>query len=67
MKKKTLTQVERILRHLERGRKLTQIEAFKKYQCWRLAARVSELRSEGWRIKTKLIKRNGKQYAQYSL
>jgi len=67
MKKKTPTQAERILRDLERGRKLTQVSAFRKFQCWRLAARVSELRSEGWCIKTKLIKRNGKQYAQYSL
>ena len=67
MKTKTKTQAERILNHLEKGRKITQVEAFNKYGCWRLAARISELRHDGHDIRMKLIKRNGKQYAQYWL
>jgi len=66
MKKKP-TQTQRILRHLETGRKITPIQAMNKYGCMRLAARISDLRNEGWDIRTKLIEKEGKQYAQYWL
>jgi len=65
--KKAPTQAERILRHLEAGNKLTQVGAFHKFKCWRLASRINELRADGWNIKTKIIKHSGKQYAQYWL
>jgi len=65
MKQKNQTQ--KILNHLLSGRKITQVEAFSRYQCWRLASRIGELRNEGHMIKTKMIKRNGKKYAQYTL
>ena len=59
------SQTERILRHLIQGKRITQIEAFRRYQCWRLAPRINELRNDGHDIRTKMIQRNGKKYAQY--
>lgn len=64
---KKMTQAQRILRHLERGNKLTHKGAAGMFDCMRLAARIADLRNEGFDIKTTLIKRKGKQYASYSL
>ena len=64
---KKMTQAQRILSHLKRGNKLTPKGAASRFDCMRLAARVADLRDEGHDIKTTLIKRNGKQYASYSL
>ena len=61
------TQTQRILRHLEAGRKLTPIDALNRYGCMRLAARISDLKKEGWDIQKKMIDKNGKQFAQYWL
>jgi len=33
----------------------------------RLAARISDLKKEGWDIRKKMIDKNGKQFAQYWL
>lgn len=65
--KQKQTQAQRILRHLEAGRKLTPIDALNRYGCMRLAARISDLKKEGWDIQKKMIDKNGKQYAQYWL
>jgi len=65
--KNRLTQAQRILRHLKSGKKLTPVAAISKYGCMRLAARISELKGDGINIKTKMIKKNGKKYAQYRL
>ena len=64
---KTKTQAQKILSHLKRGWKITQIDAFHKYGCWRLASRISDLRNEGFDIRTKMIEREGKTFAQYQL
>ncbi|MGB2011646.1 MAG: helix-turn-helix domain-containing protein, partial [Akkermansiaceae bacterium] len=52
---KKLTQAQRILRHLERGNKLTPKGAAGVFDCMRLAARIADLRNEGFDIKTTLI------------
>lgn len=67
MPKKQLNQTQRILNHLLKGSRITQVEAFRRFQCWRLASRIAELRNEGHDIITNTIKRNGKQYAQYQM
>ena len=63
-----LSQKEQILRHLTKGESITPLQAFAKYCCLRLAARINDLRQDGHHIKTTTIKtRDGKHYAQYSL
>lgn len=45
---------------------LTALEALEGCGCFRLAARISELKHQGVPINTKIITVNGKKIAQYS-
>jgi len=60
-----MTQKLQILKHLERGNKLTAIDALKLFGCFRLAARVQDLREVGHQVKSRLINVNGKRVAEY--
>jgi hypothetical protein len=62
------TQNERILNHLQRGRKITQLEALNKFDCFRLASRISDLRADGYPIQSETIEtKSGKHVARYFL
>ena len=61
-----MTQCEQILEHLQGG-PITPITALNMYGCFRLAARINDLRAEGHKIKTETGTRNGKRYAIYFL
>ena len=58
-------QRDAILWHLERRGSITPIEALNELGCFRLAARIEELRRAGHGIKTIIEKRKGKRYARY--
>jgi hypothetical protein len=58
-------QRDAILWHLERRGHITPMEALNELGCFRLAARIEELRREGHRIRTTIEKRNGKRWARY--
>ena len=62
-----MSQKSKILRYLKMGGKLTPIDALHNYECFRLSARVKELRKEGHAIKTVRIQQNGKTFARYEL
>ena len=62
-----MTQTEQIRNHLLEGKSITPMDALREYGCFRLAARIDELRKEGLEIKTTKEKRNGKAYARYAL
>ncbi len=47
------SQKQRILTHLEAGLTLTPLEALRQFRCFRLAARVDDLRGEGHHIVNK--------------
>lgn len=64
---KTCTQGNRILAALKRGDKLTPLDALRRFACFRLGARVYELRQAGYRINSKLVRRSGARVAQYTL
>jgi hypothetical protein len=53
-----------ILEHLKRG-PITPLEALSLYGCFRLAARVNDLRKKGIHIETEDVEENGKRYARY--
>ena len=60
------TQNERILAHLQKGRKITQLEALNKFDCFRLASRISDLRADGHPIESETIEtKSGKHVARY--
>lgn len=62
-----MTQAEAIRAHLLAGAPITPIEALDRYGCFRLAARIDELRREGLEIQTVTESRGGKKYARYEL
>jgi hypothetical protein len=62
-----VTQNDAIKQHLLSGKPITPLDALQKYGCFRLAARIDELRKAGLDIETLTEKRNGKQYASYVL
>jgi hypothetical protein len=62
-----MTQTEQIRAHLLSGRDITPLEALDRYGCFRLAARVSDLRAEGLDVQTVTEEHNGKRYARYRL
>ena len=51
-KEKEMTQKQRILSHLKRYAGITPLTAYEKYGVQRLAARISNLRDEGYKIIT---------------
>ena len=63
-----MSQNKQIADYLNKGKKLTPIDALNKFGCFRLAARIADLRNEGMNIVTTNIKlENNKQIAQYSI
>ncbi len=62
-----MDQTTAILRHLRAGHELTPIEAFERFGCLRLAARISDLRRDGYAIETRIEKGKGKRWAAYRL
>jgi len=67
MKTKPTSHAAQILSYLQEGGLLTPIEALNNFGCFRLAARISDLRNEGYDIRTKMIEVRGKTFAQYRL
>jgi hypothetical protein len=63
-----MSQNKQIADYLNKGKKLTPIDALNKFGCFRLAARIADLRKKGMNIVTNTIKlENKKQIAQYSV
>ena len=65
--KKTLSQCERILTHLQSGKTINQLQALNLYNCLRLSARIYDLKQAGFDIDSRLVHENGAQYAEYSM
>jgi hypothetical protein len=48
------------------GYSITQLEALNQFGCFRLAARIADLRDQGFKIDTKIVTlENGKRIAMY--
>lgn len=62
-----MTQKKDILNHLIEKGTITPIEALELYGCFRLGARIADLKAEGIQIRTDIVAKNGKRFAQYSL
>ena len=61
----TATQNEMILHHLEQGHSITALEALNMFDCFRLSARINDLKSRGKKIDKTMIEVNGKRVARY--
>jgi hypothetical protein len=62
-----MSQNNQILEYLKSGKKLTPLTALKKFGCFRLSARILDLRQEGHAIITENVTRKGKTFAEYSM
>lgn len=63
-----MSQEQRILNHLQSGKHLTPIEALNRFGCFRLGARIYELKQAGHSITSTLVELpNGKRVASYRL
>ena len=62
-----MTQTEEIRDHLESGFTLNPLQALQQYGCFRLAARILDLREAGLDIKMRMVLDKDKRYAEYSL
>ena len=62
-----MTQTQNILKYLRSGKRLTPLQALKKFGCLRLAARIADLRSQGHTIWTDYITVKNKTFAAYKL
>lgn len=61
-----MSQQAQILTHLKRAA-LDPLTALRKYGCFRLGARIYELKCQGYQIASTLVERGGKRFARYRL
>ena len=69
---KTLTQNQRIIRHLKDKGSITALEAMKEYGIMRLSSRVCELKDKGYLIRSEFISSKNRynesvSFSKYSL
>ncbi len=64
-----MSQNRDILTHLKKGKQLSPLQAFERFECFRLAARIKNLRDAGHKIQTTMYRdeRTNKRYALYWL
>lgn len=67
MNTKPNAQAKMIAAHLKAGNTITALEALQKFGCFRLGARIADLRKAGYNIDTKMVEQNGKRFAQYTM
>jgi hypothetical protein len=63
-----MTQNEQIIKWLMApGRSITPMQALRKFNCWSLSSRASDIKRKGYPIKSELVKdkKTGKTYAKY--
>jgi hypothetical protein len=49
------------------GDKVTPLKALNRWGCFRLAVYVQRLREKGMKIRTEMIRKSGKTFAQYTI
>lgn len=62
-----MTQNDAIAQYLATGAELTPIEALDKFRCFRLAARIHDLRAQGLPITERIVRNGEKHWAAYRL
>jgi hypothetical protein len=64
---KTKSVIKKLEAWLKRGYSITPIQALNKWGCFRLSARIHDLREMGYLIGTLNEQANGKTFAKYKL
>jgi hypothetical protein len=63
----SLTQTNEVLIHLQQYGAITPLEALDKFGCFRLGARIYDLRKQGHDIETEYVTRGDKTFARYTM
>lgn len=63
----TDTQEQEILRYMQVGCSITPMDALRLFGCFRLGARIYDLKQKGHKIEKRTVLRGGKRFAQYRL
>ena len=63
----TKSQTQAIKAHLESGKSITPIDALNEYGCFRLGARIFDLKDEGLDIITEMVQKGKKRFASYKI
>lgn len=61
----TNSQTKQILEHMKQGNRITALEALTNFGCFRLAARINDLKKNGIPVSKEMVDRNGKKVAEY--
>jgi helix-turn-helix protein len=63
-----VTQADQILQHLRSGKHITPLEALNRFGCFRLGARIYDLKEAGHAIESRMVTlASGKKVASYHL
>ena len=62
-----MSQNTEILNHLKLGGSLTAVTAVNKFGCYRLAARINDLRNQGYEINSKTVQKGKVHFSVYSM
>ena len=62
-----MSQIKNILNHLKSGSSITATEALNLFGCFRLAARIHDLRNQGHWIQSVESREGNKSFAEYRL
>ncbi len=62
-----MSQRMEILADLKRGKSITALDALRDYGCFRLAARIQEIRESGHDVEMEFEPHNGGKHARYFL
>ena len=59
------TQTDQIIDLMKSGHKLTALDALKQVGCFRLAARIAEVKAMGYPVSSDWVETDGKRYKRY--
>lgn len=62
-----MSQCKNVLAALQRGERITPLDALERWGCMRLGARIWQLKREGHDIQERLVEANGKHFSEYWL
>lgn len=61
-----MSQLNQIRARLDKGHAITPIDALEMFKCFRLAARIKDLRDQGYPVNTQIIDVGEKKVAKYT-
>lgn len=64
---RTKSQEDKIYKLLMSGKSITPMDALRRFGVMRLGARIYDLREQGVKINTAIVKRRNRRYAEYSI